>query len=234
MNPNLYKILGIKNTATLEQIKKAHRKKVKKHHPDIGGDPEIFRQIQEAYDILSDPEKRRAYDTTGTTNTEPNYELQEAVALVVDKIKWKIDGLDNKALLIKGGTLFEILASIKDEIKEKERVIEYEKERIELLKILRKRMKTRKRKQINTAREAIDQLLEYCKNGIEGCKLRIKILSKALKIAGYLIMDVEVDSCGIIVSSEKLGLEINSHGVIVSNGKSGSETDSRLGEYDVV
>src|ERR1700693_1705708 len=114
MNPNLYKILGIKNTATLEQIKKAHRKKVKKHHPDIGGDPEIFRQIQEAYDILSDPEKRRAYDTTATTNTEPNYELQEAVALVVDKIKWKIDGLDNKALLIKGGTLFEILASIKD------------------------------------------------------------------------------------------------------------------------
>jgi DnaJ-class molecular chaperone len=198
---SLYKILGIKNTASLEQIKKAHRKKVKKHHPDIGGDPGLFRQIQEAYDILSDPEKRKAYDITGTVTNEPNYDLQDAVALVVDKIKIKIDGLQNKDLLTKGGMLLEILISIKDEIKEKEQNIKYEKERIELLKTLRKRLKTKKRKQINAAHEAVDQLIDYCKNGIEGCKLRIKILSKALKIAECLKMEVGIDSNGIINSS---------------------------------
>ncbi len=219
INQNLYKILGIKNTASLEQIKKAYRKKVKKHHPDIGGNPELFRQIQEAYDVLSDPEKRQAYDVTGTVDNEPNYDLQSAVALVVDKIKLKIDGLDNKDLLTKGGMLLEILTSIKEEIEEKERNIEYEKERIGSLKILRKRLKTKKRKQINTAHEAIDQLIEYCKNGIEGCKSRIKILSMALKIAGHLKMEVDMPSQGIIASSGKLEMNIDPNGIITSSGK---------------
>lgn len=200
-NPTLYKILGVKSTASLEQIKRAYRKKVKKHHPDIGGDPELFIRIQKAYDILSDLEKRKAYDITGVVSNETNYDLQEAISLVVDKIKFKIDGIENKDLLTKGGTLLGILISIKDEIKEKERTIVYEKERIDLLKTLRKRLKTKKRKQINTGHEAVDQLIDYCKNGIEGCKSRIKILSKALKIADYLKMEVDINQHGIINSS---------------------------------
>lgn len=215
---DLYKILGIKNTASLEQIKKAYRKKVKKHHPDIGGDPDLFKQIQEAYDILSNPEKRKTYDVTGTVDNEPNYDLQTAVAVVVDKIKFKIDGLENKDLLTKGGMLLEILTSIKDEIEEKGRNIEYEKERIESLKTLRKRLKTKRRKQINTAHEAIDQLIDYCKNGIESCKSRIKILLMALKIAGYLKMEVDIDSNGIINSSKKIEVDRDSHELINYDG----------------
>jgi hypothetical protein len=215
--PTLYKLLGIKNTASPEQIKKAYRKKAKKHHPDKGGDAEIFNKIQEAYDILSDPERRKAYDTTGTINNEPNYDLQEAVALVVDKIKWKIDALDNTILLTKGGMLLEVVTSIKEEIEEKGRNIEYEKERIRLLKILGKRMRTKKRKQINTAREAIEQLIDYCKNGIESCKSRINILTKALKIAGYLKLELDVDSNGIINPSTKIDVAMDSNGIINPN-----------------
>lgn len=215
-NENLYKILGVKTTASPEQIKKAYRKKVKKHHPDIGGDPEIFRQIQEAYDVLSDPEKRRAYDTTGTTTKEPNHDLQDAVALVVDKIKYKIESIDNKELLTKSGILFEIVGSIKEEIEEKERNIKYEKERIGLLKTLRKRMKTKKRKQINTAHEAIDQLISYCENGIEGLKSRIKILSKALKIAEYLKIDLGTEPTVLLKSSREIALDVDSTGIIKS------------------
>jgi organic radical activating enzyme len=212
--PTLYKTLGIKDTASPEQIKKAYRKKVKKHHPDVGGDPELFNKIQEAYDILSDPEKRKAYDTTGTITNEPNYDLQEAVSLVVDKIKMKIDSLENDILLTKGGMLLDILVSIKEEIKEKERNIEYEKERIRLLKILNKRMKTKRRNQINAAREAMDQLIDHCKNGIESCKLRIKILSKALKIAGYLTLELDIDPNGIINPSIQIEDNINSREII--------------------
>ena len=62
---DLYTILGVKKDATLDEIKKAHRELAKKHHPDRGGDEEEFRQIQHAYEILSDPEKRDYYDTTG-------------------------------------------------------------------------------------------------------------------------------------------------------------------------
>src|SRR5205085_5256413 len=62
---DFYKILGVPKTATAEEIKKAHRKLARKYHPDLNpGDKkaeEQFKQIQEAYDILSDPDKRAKY-----------------------------------------------------------------------------------------------------------------------------------------------------------------------------
>ena len=68
----LYEILGIQRTATPEQITKAYRKLAIRYHPDVAkGDKEAaaqkFREIQEAYDVLSDPERRKLYDETGST-----------------------------------------------------------------------------------------------------------------------------------------------------------------------
>ena len=57
-----YQTLGVSETATPEEIKKAYRKLASQHHPDKGGDAEKFKSIQVAYDILGDPEKRAAYD----------------------------------------------------------------------------------------------------------------------------------------------------------------------------
>lgn len=57
-----YQILGISKNATVDEIKKAYRKLASQHHPDKGGDKEKFQEIQEAYNILSDPQKRSAYD----------------------------------------------------------------------------------------------------------------------------------------------------------------------------
>tara|TARA_Y100000389_G_scaffold189512_1_gene213346 strand:+ start:3554 stop:4696 length:1143 start_codon:yes stop_codon:yes gene_type:complete len=61
----LYKELGLDRSASTDEIKKAHRKLVLKHHPDKGGDPEMFKKIQAAYDVLSDPEKKEKYDNFG-------------------------------------------------------------------------------------------------------------------------------------------------------------------------
>lgn len=64
-----YSVLGVGRTATADEIKKAFRKLAVKFHPDkAGGDAaaeEKFKQINEAYDVLSDPEKRKKYDTLG-------------------------------------------------------------------------------------------------------------------------------------------------------------------------
>lgn len=57
-----YKILGLSETASLEDIKKAFRSLAMKHHPDRGGDQSKFKDISAAYDTLSDPSKRAEYD----------------------------------------------------------------------------------------------------------------------------------------------------------------------------
>jgi molecular chaperone DnaJ len=66
---DLYKVLGVSKGASDEEIKKAHRKLVRKYHPDRNPDDpkaeEKFKEIQGAYDTLSDPEKRKEYDAGG-------------------------------------------------------------------------------------------------------------------------------------------------------------------------
>jgi len=59
---DLYSVLGIDRTAAQDEIKRAYRKLAMRHHPDRGGDPEYFQQIQQAYDTLSDPQQRAQYD----------------------------------------------------------------------------------------------------------------------------------------------------------------------------
>ena len=57
-----YDILGVNKTATQDEIKKAYRKLASKHHPDKGGDTKKFQEIQTAYDVLSDSNRRAEYD----------------------------------------------------------------------------------------------------------------------------------------------------------------------------
>jgi len=65
---NYYEILGVKTSATQDEIKRAYRKLASQHHPDKGGDVKKFQEIEEAYRTLSDTEKRAQYD-----NPQPNF-----------------------------------------------------------------------------------------------------------------------------------------------------------------
>jgi molecular chaperone DnaJ len=72
MPESLYDTLGVQKGASADEIKKAYRKLARKYHPDANqGDKaaeERFKQVQTAYDVLSDEEKRKAYDRFGSTN----------------------------------------------------------------------------------------------------------------------------------------------------------------------
>ncbi len=60
-----YEVLGLSKGATEEEIKKAFRKQAIKHHPDKGGNEDDFKEINEAYEVLGNPQKRQAYDQFG-------------------------------------------------------------------------------------------------------------------------------------------------------------------------
>ena len=67
MNP--YTELDVSVTASTEEIKQRYRTLAQMHHPDKGGNEELFKRIKLAYEILSDPIRRKQYDITGETNT---------------------------------------------------------------------------------------------------------------------------------------------------------------------
>src|ERR1700752_4039271 len=63
-----YKILGVQRTATAEEVKTSYRRLARKFHPDVSKEKnaeERFKEVQEAYEVLKDPEKRAAYDQLG-------------------------------------------------------------------------------------------------------------------------------------------------------------------------
>ena len=75
MSTSLYETLGVAKNASADEIKKAYRKLARQHHPDANpGDQEAeerFKEVQNAYDVLSDSEKRKQYDAYGSTNGRP-------------------------------------------------------------------------------------------------------------------------------------------------------------------
>lgn len=71
-----YEVLGVTKSSTDAEIKKAYRKLSKQYHPDINKEPDAedkFKEISEAYEILSDPQRKAAYDQYGHAGTDPNY-----------------------------------------------------------------------------------------------------------------------------------------------------------------
>lgn len=62
--PNYYELLGVARSASEADIKSAFRQEAKRNHPDQGGNPAIFRMIEDAYNTLSDPARRAVYDSS--------------------------------------------------------------------------------------------------------------------------------------------------------------------------
>jgi molecular chaperone DnaJ len=71
-NKDYYATLGVLKTATDDDIKKAFRRLAHEHHPDKGGDPTKFKDINEAYQVLGDKQKRATYDKYGSAAFDPN------------------------------------------------------------------------------------------------------------------------------------------------------------------
>lgn len=82
---SLYEILGVSADASNADIKKAYRNLAKQHHPDKGGEEAAFREIAQAYLVLSDPHQRDLYDRYGITSPadEWNQHVMQEVTLLL-------------------------------------------------------------------------------------------------------------------------------------------------------
>jgi curved DNA-binding protein CbpA len=88
-----YEILGIQFGADQVAIRRAYRQKVRFSHPDSGGSNEAFQNLKKAYDLLSDPDKKRLYDETGEVDEKSidlaDGKIIEILSIAIDKILFK-------------------------------------------------------------------------------------------------------------------------------------------------
>jgi curved DNA-binding protein CbpA len=83
----LYELLGCKPTDTFAVIRRKFRSLSKKAHPDVGGDPEHYKKLTEAHEILTDPEKRKRYDQTGRTDKSVTKEkIREYIQAIFNNV----------------------------------------------------------------------------------------------------------------------------------------------------
>lgn len=177
---DLYEILGVAPDAPTADIRRAYRKLVKKHHPDTGGDPEAFRRLQLAHDVLSDPVRRKRYDETGDFSDVVDNTDAQAIGV--------IDGLLNRIVQDADAASRDIIAwmksRIEDDIAEANRYIIDMSGHEKRLTALAKRIVKRPKNDI--VGRVLNGKIEVVKTAIAGAQRNIAALQRATEmLSGY-------------------------------------------------
>lgn len=181
---SLYDSLGISPTADAAEIKRAHRKAVRKTHPDSGGDPAEFHKVQRAYLVLSDPKARDRYDRTGNDDPAPEgSNAAKAMNLITGKLNVVLQNPEIDP------ARFDVVANIRSSLHQDRRAAIANKAAIEnmvdRLERFRKRLKAKG--ESNALSPVIDNQILENKRLIGQCEDGVTVADLALEILdGYL------------------------------------------------
>jgi len=170
MTKNLYEILELSNKASKAKIKAAYRRLSKENHPDKGGDQDVQANLNLAYEVLMDDEKRARYDVSGDFGREIEEE---------NKIRNCIAEAVSAAL---GQSCeFGLLQTVKDICLKREKELEIQ---LAGLKAEEKKLRgklgevTRGDGEINIFQSLLEQRIESCLKAIESCKEMLEFFKK--------------------------------------------------------
>lgn len=144
MHDNLYKILGLESTATIEEIKTKFKELSKKHHPDIGGDTQTFGRIVEAYTILSDPDSKDFYDKTGFAGNKSRFD-KEVNKIIRDTFVSLMKSFGEEALTI--DLIDEVDTTINDKINQFKKINEKNEKVSKLINNVKNKIKYKGKKE---------------------------------------------------------------------------------------
>jgi DnaJ-class molecular chaperone len=172
----LYKVLGVEPQASTKEIKKAYREKCKVHHPDKGGDEDTFKEISEAYRILSDPELKEMYDNGGDL-AEIKQESNNLMSRIFSIFQ---ECLDSHGFVPDHSDLFKIMREKCNELELKmEGDIETQEGEIKNLESIRERLKNA---------DIFQQYLDNLKEDIKG---KIKHIEKEKSYISQILNFIE-------------------------------------------
>ena len=173
----LYYILGVSVDATPEEIRQAYKKLANEHHPDKpSGDALIFKLIKQAYEILSDPEKRQNYDATGIFEGEDAEKVKTARATVEGMIDSIIQ--DESLELEYIDMVSEIKRVLAYNIKQ------YGKGMKKLNKSIKRLNKYKKRAKSGLIRAVFDKNIQMREDALQVMVLDKEVHELAIKIVG--------------------------------------------------
>jgi DnaJ-class molecular chaperone len=170
---DLYSVLGVAKDATQKDIKQAFKKLAGKHHPDReGGDEGKFKEIQKAYDILNNEDKRKRYDATGETGSDNIRQaalarIAEAINTLVQQNITRLDTVDIIGTLTSG---------ISKDIKHNEEQIRVISERLSFLN------NNIKRATGDIIKGVFEDNIKAYNSTIEQAKRNIELCNEALSI----------------------------------------------------
>jgi curved DNA-binding protein CbpA len=179
---NPYSILDINTDATPEEIMAAYRQRAKETHPDYGGDPDLFNEVNQAMVLLKDPKKRKRFDEEGIIDdSKPDNLYSSAIEKVAQFFVQSVEASLHNPLtlddidLIKGG-----VAHFQQQAMQSRQQINEHKTRIAKFEGVIKRLKTKRQDDIIT-RMMKSHAGQY-RRIIEANEYQIKVLEKAIEV----------------------------------------------------